>query len=84
MDSILSYVPDFVFIPAEQWPEIRKGYIVAQKNSGKDVREESENSSVENSDQNDDNNNEKQDNEPKIVKQATQLFGEDIIDVKDD
>ncbi|CAI2575287.1 Holliday junction ATP-dependent DNA helicase RuvB [Apilactobacillus kunkeei] len=84
LDRILSYVPDFVFIPAEQWPEIRKGYIVAQKNSGKDVREESENSSVENSDQNDDNNNEKQDNEPKIVKQATQLFGEDIIDVKDD
>ncbi|WP_220730190.1 DNA polymerase III subunit gamma/tau [Apilactobacillus zhangqiuensis] len=84
LDRILKYVPDFVFIPAEQWPEIRKGYIVAQKNSGKEVREESENSSVENSEQNDDNINEKQDKEPKIVKQATQLFGEDIIDVKDD
>ncbi|CAI2573301.1 hypothetical protein AKUA2003_03690 [Apilactobacillus kunkeei] len=84
LDRILNYVPDFVFIPAEQWPEIRKGYIVAQKNSGKEVRSESENSSVENSEQNDDNNNEKQDNEPKIVKRATQLFGEDIIDVKDD
>ncbi|WKN28384.1 DNA polymerase III subunit gamma/tau [Apilactobacillus kunkeei] len=84
LNRILNYVPDFVFIPAEQWPEIRKGYIVAQKNSGKEVREESENSSVENSEQNDDNINEKQDKEPKIVKQATQLFGEDIIDVKDD
>lgn len=84
LDRILNYVPEFVFIPAEQWPEIRKGYIIAQKNSGKDVREESENSSIENSKQNDDNNNEKQDNEPKIVKQATQLFGKDIIDVKDD
>ncbi|GAA6112877.1 MAG: DNA polymerase III subunit gamma/tau [Apilactobacillus sp.] len=84
LDRILHNIPDFIFIPSDQWPEIRKGYIVAQKNGGREVKSPSLDSSVENPDENDDNNIEKSEDNSKLVKQATQLFGEEIIDVKDD
>lgn len=87
LDSILGYVPKIVFIPGDKWPEIRKGYIVAQKNNDRPTSENSdtnEQSSVENSEEKPDNVNETDEKEPKIVKQATQLFGKDILDIKDD
>ncbi|CAI2636791.1 DNA polymerase III subunit gamma/tau [Apilactobacillus apinorum] len=84
LDRILHNIPDFIFIPSDQWPEIRKGYIVAQKNGGREVKSPNLDSSVENPGENDDNNIEKSEENSKLVKQATQLFGEEIIDVKDD
>lgn len=87
LDSILGYVPKIVFIPGDKWPEIRKEYIVAQKNNDRPTSENSdtnEQSSVENSEEKPDNINETDEKEPKIVKQATQLFGKDILDIKDD
>jgi DNA polymerase III subunit gamma/tau len=85
LDNLLGYVPNIVFVPSEKWPEVRKGYLVANsKQKYEETHELDGNSRVEKSSQNYDNSNEHRTDEPSVVKKAVQLFGKDIIDIKND
>ncbi|UQS85054.1 DNA polymerase III subunit gamma/tau [Apilactobacillus apisilvae] len=88
LDRILGYVPKVVFVPSDQWPSIRKDYLMNRKNNQNEsdhVDENLGNSSIEKNAENHDNNVENNsDDESAIVKKATDMFGADIIDVKND
>lgn len=85
LDSLLGYIPNIVFVPSEKWPEVRQGYLVSNRNQKKDETNGlDEHSRVEKNYKNHDNSNEHPTKEPEVVKRAVQLFGENLIDIKDD
>ncbi|WP_105957046.1 DNA polymerase III subunit gamma/tau [Apilactobacillus quenuiae] len=86
LDRILGYVPKIVFVPSDQWPEIRKNYLINRKNEH--ITPENnvnlEHSSIEKNEKKHDNNDENNPDDSEIVKKATDMFGNDIINLKND
>ncbi|MCF6515657.1 DNA polymerase III subunit gamma/tau [Lactobacillus sp. S2-2] len=69
LDRILNFVPQIAFVPNDDWPKIRKDYLNKNKEN------------ISNSNENSEDLN-KDDDE--VTKKAHDLFGDDIINVKDD
>ncbi|GAA6237304.1 DNA polymerase III subunit gamma/tau [Apilactobacillus micheneri] len=86
MDRILGYVPKIVFVPSDRWPEIRKDYLVNRKNNHEESENnnDSEHSTIEKNEEKHDNNVENNPDDSEIVKKAKDMFGEDIINLKND
>ncbi len=81
LDRIVGEAPKIVFVPENQWPTIRQDYISSNKKKllGK---QDGQPAPAESSD-----HSEKvpEEEAPKpIVKKAEELFGKDILDIKDD
>ncbi|TPR17919.1 DNA polymerase III subunit gamma/tau [Apilactobacillus timberlakei] len=86
MDRILGYVPKIVFVPSDRWPEIRKDYLVNRKNNHEESENnnDSEHSTIEKNEEKHDNNVENNPDDSEIVKKAKDMFGDDIINLKND
>ncbi|TPR12539.1 DNA polymerase III subunit gamma/tau [Apilactobacillus timberlakei] len=86
MDRILGYVPKIVFVPSDRWPEIRKDYLVNRKNNHKESENnnDSEHSTIEKNEEKHDNNVENNPDDSEIVKKAKDMFGDGIINLKND
>ncbi|MCH5462231.1 DNA polymerase III subunit gamma/tau [Lactobacillus sp. LC28-10] len=77
LDRLTHKVPKLVFVPTDQWPQIRKTYLEQhQVASGED------DGTTPPDDQSGDEGN-KSETEP-VVDKAKELFGDDVIDVKSD
>ncbi|MTV82392.1 DNA polymerase III subunit gamma/tau [Secundilactobacillus folii] len=81
LDRLMHKVPKLEFVPADQWPQIRKDYlqqhqVAAREDDSEETQEVHTASSAEpvKSEANDD----------PVVSKAKQLFGDDVIDVKSD
>ncbi|KRM58416.1 hypothetical protein C5L31_000237 [Secundilactobacillus malefermentans] len=80
LDRLIGRVPTIVFVPKDQWPQIRKDYIVQHKQEvGQSSVESSENGTA-----NESKEDEAKPVEDPVVTKATELFGTDIVDIKKD
>lgn len=86
LDRILGFVPTVVFVPNDEWPQIRSDYLKKHQ-SGAD-KSEANNSETKSdapdasSDEQPEDTKGKKNNDS--LNQAKQMFGNDIINVKDD
>lgn len=81
LDRLMHKVPKIVFVPIDQWPQIRKTYIQQHKVTG-----QSKPAAETNHD--DEQTSESAETQPatktEVVEKAEQLFGEDVVEVKTD
>ncbi|GAX06473.1 DNA polymerase III subunit gamma/tau [Secundilactobacillus pentosiphilus] len=80
LDRLTHKVPKLVFVPTDQWPQIRKTYLQQHQVTGQDNQE---------SDDATQDNGQPSDDAPAtqakpVVDKAKELFGDDVIDVKSD
>lgn len=77
LDRLIGKVPSLVLIPVENWPEIRSNYLKQRKNGAvvitDDINEQSQ-----------DNNDQSASTQPTIIQKAEELFGTDIVEIKND
>ncbi len=80
LDRLTHKVPKLVFVPTDQWPEIRKTYL-EQHQVGNQNGQEPESTAQDDGQSKDESSPTKA--EP-VVDKAKELFGDDVIDVKSD
>ncbi|MGF2384212.1 DNA polymerase III subunit gamma/tau [Lentilactobacillus otakiensis] len=87
LDRIVGKAPQIVFVPENQWPDIRKEYLTNHKDKlKKAVSKNTENADpkVDSADAEPDNPTEGDPESQPVVKKAAEIFGTDILDIKDD
>ncbi|WP_203649537.1 DNA polymerase III subunit gamma/tau [Secundilactobacillus yichangensis] len=80
LDRLTHKVPKLVFVPTDQWPQIRKTYLEQHQVTGQDNQEADSSSQ----DDGQASTGEAQSKDEPVVDKAKELFGNDIIDVKAD
>lgn len=81
LDRLVGKSPTIVFVPSNQWPTIRRDYLANHKAELKSGSTESESAS---DDQPTDKPGPAPDAPKPIVAKAAELFGKDILDIKND
>lgn len=77
LDRLIGKVPSLVLIPVENWPEIRSNYLKQRKNGAVVITDDT-------NEQSQDNNNQSVSTQPTIIQKAEELFGTDIVEIKND
>lgn len=77
LDRLIGKVPSLVLIPAENWPEIRSNYLKQRKNGTVVITDDT-------NEQSQDNNDQSASTQPTIIQKAEELFGTDIVEIKND
>lgn len=77
LDRLIGKVPSLVLIPVENWPEIRSNYLKQRKNGAVVITDDT-------NEQSQDNNDQSASTQPTIIQKAEELFGTDIVEVKND
>ncbi|WHS05345.1 DNA polymerase III subunit gamma/tau [Ligilactobacillus salivarius] len=77
LDRLIGKVPSLVLIPVENWPEIRSNYLKQRKNGAVVVAEGTD-------EQSQDNDSQSAPTQPTIIQKAEELFGTDIVEIKND
>ena len=77
LDRLIGKVPSLVLIPVENWPEIRSNYLNQRKNGTVVITDDT-------NEQSQDNNNQSASTQPTIIQKAEELFGTDIVEIKND
>lgn len=86
LDRIVGKAPQIVFVPENQWPDIRREYLASHKDKIKKTGSQSKEANdpkAEPADDDPEPSKEEPDSQP-VVKKAAELFGIDILDIKDD
>ncbi|WCJ52017.1 DNA polymerase III subunit gamma/tau [Lentilactobacillus buchneri] len=86
LDRIVGKAPQIVFVPENQWPDIRREYLASHKDKIKKAGSQSKEANdpkAEPADDDPEPTKEEPDSQP-VVKKAAELFGTDILDIKDD
>ena len=86
LDRIVGKAPQIVFVPENQWPDIRREYLASHKDKIKKTGSQSKEANdpkAEPADDDPEPSKEEPDSQP-VVKKAAELFGTDILDIKDD
>ncbi|GAA2973549.1 DNA polymerase III subunit gamma/tau [Lentilactobacillus parakefiri] len=87
LDRIVGKAPQIVFVPENQWPDIRREYLTSHKDQLKKTGSQTKETTDPKADAADDDSEEtpqpETDSQP-VVKKAAELFGTDILDIKDD
>ncbi|MEE8823559.1 DNA polymerase III subunit gamma/tau [Lentilactobacillus sunkii] len=87
LDRIVGKAPQIVFVPENQWPDIRHEYLTNHRDKLKNATPKEAKADDPKADPADDSSNDpvEQDSESQpVVKKAAELFGTDILDIKDD
>ncbi|MHA8110713.1 DNA polymerase III subunit gamma/tau [Lactobacillaceae bacterium Melli_B4] len=97
LDRIIGYTPDLVFVPEEQWQQIRKDYFIHKRSGSAQPKSAVEKPRAKNAA--DDSNADQaplpeepgdmvdempSNREPEVVTKAAELFGNDILNIKND
>lgn len=77
LDRLIGKVPSLVLIPVENWPEIRSNYLKQRKNGAVVIADDT-------NEQSQDNNDQSVSTQPTIIQKAEELFGTDIVEIKND
>lgn len=77
LDRLIGKVPGLVLIPVENWPEIRSNYLKQRKNGAVVIADDT-------SEQSQDNDDQSASTQPTIIQKAEELFGTDIVEIKND
>ena len=77
LDRLIGKVPSLVLIPVENWPEIRSNYLKQRKNGTVVITDDT-------NEQSQDNNDQSASTQPTIIQKAEELFGTDIVEIKND
>ena len=77
LDRLIGKVPSLVLIPVENWPEIRSNYLKQRKNGAVVITDDT-------NEQSQDNNDQSVSTQPTIIQKAEELFGTDIVEIKND
>ncbi|OUN19532.1 DNA polymerase III subunit gamma/tau [Ligilactobacillus salivarius] len=77
LDRLIGKVPSLVLIPVEDWPEIRSNYLKQRKNGAVVITDDT-------NEQSQDNNDQSASTQPTIIQKAEELFGTDIVEIKND
>ncbi|PWG53436.1 DNA polymerase III subunit gamma/tau [Ligilactobacillus salivarius] len=77
LDRLIGKVPSLVLIPVENWPEIRSNYLKQRKNGAVVITDDT-------NEQSQDNNDQSASTQPTIIQKAEELFGTDIVEIKND
>ena len=77
LDRLIGKVPSLVLIPVENWPEIRSNYLNQRKNGTVVITDDT-------NEQSQDNNEKSASTQPTIIQKAEELFGTDIVEIKND
>ena len=77
LDRLIGKVPSLVLIPVENWPEIRSNYLKQRKNGAVVIADDT-------NEQSQDNNDQSTSTQPTIIQKAEELFGTDIVEIKND
>lgn len=77
LDRLIGKVPSLVLIPVENWPEIRSNYLKQRKNGAVVIADDT-------NEQSQDNDDQSTPTQPTIIQKAEELFGTDIVEVKND
>ena len=77
LDRLIGKVPSLVLIPVENWPEIRSNYLKQRKYGAVVITDDT-------NEQSQDNNNQSASTHPTIIQKAEELFGTDIVEIKND
>ncbi|MBL1070237.1 DNA polymerase III subunit gamma/tau [Ligilactobacillus salivarius] len=77
LDRLIGKVPSLVLIPVENWPEIRNNYLKQRKNGAVVITDDT-------NEQSQDNNDQSASTQPTIIQKAEELFGTDIVEIKND
>lgn len=77
LDRLIGKVPSLVLIPVENWPEIRSNYLKQRKNGIVVITDDT-------NEQSQDNNDQSASTQPTIIQKAEELFGTDIVEIKND
>ncbi|MFZ2353562.1 DNA polymerase III subunit gamma/tau [Paucilactobacillus nenjiangensis] len=84
LEKLSGSARDIIFVSKEQWPHIRQGYIdqlAGKKQAGETTNEDQLDEEQTESEENNIVQTQKDD---KIVSEAQELFGEDIVEIKND
>lgn len=87
LDRIVGKAPQIVFVPENQWPDIRKEYLTNHKDKLKKAAPKTIEDADPKADQADDETDTPAEGDAEsqpVVKKAAELFGTDILDIKDD
>ncbi|MBW1605986.1 DNA polymerase III subunit gamma/tau [Lactobacillus sp. Sy-1] len=94
LDRIIGYTPDLTFVPEEQWQKIRNDYLIHKRTHRQS--DSDQNTAPQSADQGPktdhgdtpdsmaDDHAVAKSAAPEVVTKATELFGNDIVDVKND
>ena len=77
LDRLIGKVPSLVLIPVENWPEIRSNYLNQRKNGTVVITDDT-------NEQSQDNNDQSASTQPTFIQKAEELFGTDIVEIKND
>ena len=77
LDRLIGKVPSLVLIPVENWPEIRSNYLKQRKNGAVVITDDT-------NEQSQDNDDQSAPTQPTIIQKAEELFGTDIVEIKND
>lgn len=77
LDRLIGKVPSLVLIPVENWPEIRSNYLKQRKNGAVVIADDT-------NEQSQDNDDQSASTQPTIIQKAEELFGTDIVEIKND
>lgn len=77
LDRLIGKVPSLVLIPVENWPEIRSNYLKQRKNGVVVIADDT-------NEQSQDNDDQSTPTQPTIIQKAEELFGTDIVEIKND
>lgn len=77
LDRLIGKVPSLVLIPVENWPEIRSNYLKQRKNGAVVIADDT-------NEQSQDNDDQSTPIQPTIIQKAEELFGTDIVEIKND
>lgn len=77
LDRLIGKVPSLVLIPVENWPEIRSNYLKQRKNGAVVITDDT-------NEQSQGNNDQSASTQPTIIQKAEELFGTDIVEIKND
>lgn len=77
LDRLIGKVPSLVLIPVENWPEIRSNYLKQRKNGAVVIADDT-------NEQSQDNDDQSTPTQPTIIQKAEELFGTDIVEIKND
>lgn len=77
LDRLIGKVPSLVLIPVENWPEIRSNYLKQRKNGAVVIADDT-------NEQSQDNDDQSTPTQPTIIQKAEELFGKDIVEIKND
>ncbi|MYU59312.1 DNA polymerase III subunit gamma/tau [Lactobacillus salivarius] len=77
LDRLIGKVPSLVLIPVENWPEIRSNYLKQRKNGAVVIADDT-------NEQSQDNDDQSIPTQPTIIQKAEELFGTDIVEIKND